>query len=338
MRIRSLELLTVLLVAVAVVSADTPEAAAQARSARGSVPATNPGRGALPPRTPDGHPDLQGTWDFRTLTPLERPGNLAGKQVLTDEEAAALEQRAAQNRVDRAPRAGDPGTYNQFWFDFGTTVLDSKRTSLIVDPADGKLPPLTPPAEKRAADRAETTRRPASGPEDRTLWERCLLGFNSGPPMMPSGYNNNVQLVQTGEYVVILNEMVHDARIVPLDGRPFENIPQWKGESRGHWEGDTLVIETRNFKRETSFPGSSANTHLIERFTRTDPSTLVYEFTVEDPTTWTRPWTAAIPMSLTEGPIYEYACHEGNSSLAGILAGARADEKAAAEAAKNASK
>jgi hypothetical protein len=339
MRIRSLELLSVLLVAVAGVSADTPAAAAQARSARGSVPATNPGRGSLPPRTPDGHPDLQGTWDFRTLTPLERPGNLAGKQVLTDEEAAALEQRAAQNRVDRAPRAGDPGTYNQFWFDFGTTVLDSKRTSLIVDPADGKLPPLTPPAEKRAADRAETTRRPASGPEDRTLWERCLLGFNSGPPMMPSGYNNNFQLVQTGEYVVILNEMVHDARIVPLGTRPHGTTRQWMGDARGRWEGDTLVIETVNFTSQgTGTIGLRAsvdeNLRLVERLTLTGADTLLYEFTVDDPTVWARPWTAAIPMKKTDGHIYEYACHEGNHGMVGILAGARADEKAAEEAAK----
>jgi hypothetical protein len=339
MRIRSFELLTVLLVAVAVMSADTPAAAAQARSARGSVPAPNPGRGALPRRTPDGHPDLQGTWDFRTLTPLERPSDLAGKQVLTDEEAAALEQRAAQNRVDRAPRAGDPGTYNQFWFDFGTTVLDSKRTSLIVDPADGRLPPLTPPAEKRAADRTEATRRPASGPEDRTLWERCLLGFNSGPPMMPSGYNNNVQLVQTGEYVVILNEMVHDARIVPLGTRPHGTTRQWMGDSRGRWEGDTLVIETVNFTSQgTGTIGLRAsvdeNLRLVERLTLTGADTLLYEFTVDDPTVWARPWTAAIPMKKTDDRIYEYACHEGNHGMVGILTGARADEKAAEKAAK----
>src|SRR5260370_20131992 len=180
MRSRVLGLLTVLFVA-GVASTETSAAAEQARSARDPVSAGNQDKRSLPPRTPDGHPDLQGTWDFRTLTPLERPSDFAGKQVLTDQEAATLERRAAQNRVDRPPRAGDPGTYNQFWFDFGTTVLDSKRTSLIVDPADGRLPPLTPPAEKRAADRAEATRRPAAGPEDRTLWERCLLGFNSGP-------------------------------------------------------------------------------------------------------------------------------------------------------------
>jgi len=338
MRIRLFELSTVLLVAAAMMSAETQPAAGQARSARGSVPARNPERGWLPPRTPDGHPDLQGTWDFRTLTPLERPGDLAGKQVLTDEEASALEQRAAQNRVDRAPRAGDPGTYNQFWFDFGTTVTDSKRTSLIVNPADGRLPPLTPPAEKRAADRAETTRRPAGGPEDRTLWERCLLGFNSGPPMMPSGYNNNVQLVQTSEYVVILNEMVHDARIIPLGPRPHGAVRQWMGDSRGRWEGDTLVIESVNFTSHgTGTIGLRAsadeNLRLVERFTLTAADTLLYEFTVDDPTVWAGPWTAAVPMKKTADHIYEYACHEGNHGMVGILTGARADEKAAEKAA-----
>jgi hypothetical protein len=331
--------LTALLVAVAGASAVTPVASGQARSAGAPVSAGSPGKGLLPARTPDGHPDLQGTWDFRTLTPLERPGDLAGKQVLTDEEAAALEQRAAQNRVDRAPRTGDPGTYNQFWFDFGTTVLDSKRTSLIVDPADGRLPTLTPSAEKRAAERAETTRRPAAGPEDRTLWERCLLGFNSGPPMMPSGYNNNFQLIQTSEYVVILNEMVHDARIVPLGTRPHGTIRQWMGDSRGRWEGDTLVIETVNFTRQgTGTIGLRAsadeNLRLVERLTPTGANTLVYEFMVDDPTVWARPWTAAIPMKKTDDHIYEYACHEGNHGMVGILRGARADEKAAEEAAK----
>ena len=172
------------------------------------------------PRTPDGKPDLQGIWDFRTITPLERPNQFAGKETLSAEEAATIEQRNAETRVDRAPRTGDPGTYNQFWFDFGSRVVDDKRTSLITDPADGRLPPMTPEGEKRATERSERIRREAEGPEDRPTWERCLLGFNSGPPIMPSGYNNNVQLIQTRDYVVILNEMVHDARIVPIANRP----------------------------------------------------------------------------------------------------------------------
>ena len=174
--------------------------------------------------------------------------------------------------------------------------------------------------------------------EDRPLQERCILGLNAGPPMTPGAYNNNVQLFQNRDFVVIHTEMVHDARIVPMDGRPHLSIRQWKGDSRGHWEGDTLVVETKNFKRETSLPGSSANTRLIERFTRTDANTLVYEFTVDDPTMWTRPWTAVVPMSKSEDAIYEYACHEGNHAMIGILAGARADEKAVEEAAKKGSK
>jgi hypothetical protein len=304
------------------------------------------------PRTADGQPDLQGIWDFRTITPLQRPAALGDKAFYTEQEAAAFEkeENRRQNRDLIDPKvgglnypAGGVVPYNEVWYDRGDKVVKTRRTSLIVDPPTGRIPYTAEGQkreERRTLERANTEHgHPiANSWEDRPLQERCLMGSNAGPPMLPAAYNNNVQLFQNRDYVVLLTEMVHDTRIVPLDGRPFKDIPQWKGESRGHWEGDTLVIETRNFKRETSFPGSSANMHLIERFTRTDPSTLAYEFTVEDPTTWTRPWTGAIPMSLTEGPIYEYACHEGNSSLAGILAGARADEKASAEAAKNASK
>jgi hypothetical protein len=283
------------------------------------------------PRTPDGKPDLQGIWDFRTLTPLERPNQFAGKETLSAEEVATLEQRNAETRVDRAPRTGDPGTYNQFWFDFGTRVVDDKRTSLIVDPADGRLPPLTPEAEQRAAERAERLRRPADGPEDRPTWERCLLGFNSGPPIMPSGYNNNVQLIQTRDYVVILNEMVHDARVVPISSRPHSSTRRWLGESRGRWEGDTLVVETRNFTANgTGTIGlrvpPTDQLRLTERFTLRDPQTLVYQFTVDDPATWTRPWTAAVPMRKSDEQIYEYACHEGNLGMVGIMAGAREQE------------
>jgi hypothetical protein len=190
---------------------------------------------------------MQGIWDLRTITPLERPAQFAGKEVLSAEEAAALEQRTAETRVDRAPRAGDPGTYNQFWFDFGTRVAENKRTSLVTDPPEGRLPPLTPEAEKRAAARAELLRVPAAGPEDRPAWERCILGFNSGPPILPSGYNNNIQIVQTRDHVVVLNEMVHDARIVPVDGRSRGAVPQWMGSSRGRWEGDTLVVESAHY-------------------------------------------------------------------------------------------
>jgi hypothetical protein len=203
---------------------------------------------------------------------------------------------------------------------------------------------MTPDGKKRADLRAAGQRetqlgRPhADSWEDRPLQERCIVGLNAGPPMHPGAYNNDFQLFQTPQYVVILNEMVHDARIIPLDGRPHGHIRQWKGDSRGHWEGNTLVVDTINFKRETSLPNSGANTHLIERFTRTDANTLLYEFTVEDPTMWTRPWTAVVPMRKSDDPIYEYACHEGNYAMASILAGARAAEKAAEEAAKKGSK
>ena len=221
--------------------------------------------------------------------------------------------------------------YNEFWYDRGTTLVEDKRTSLIVDPPDGRIPPLTAEAEKRAAARREYRRdHPADSWEDRSLGDRCIVGFNAGPPIVPRAYNNNVQLFQTPDYVVILNEMVHNARIVPLDGRPPGTIRQWVGDSRGHWENETLVVETTNLSEKSSFRGSSANFHLVERFTRVDADTIRYEFTVEDPETWTRPWTAAVPMTKTQGPMFEYACHEGNYAMEGILAGARADEQAAA--------
>jgi hypothetical protein len=283
------------------------------------------------PRTPDGKPDMHGIWDFRTITPLERPNQFAEKETLSADEVAALEQRTAETRVDRAPQPGNPGTYNQFWFDFGNRVVDDKRTSLIVDPADGRLPPLTPAAEKRAAERAERLKQPAEGPEDRPTWERCLLGFNSGPPIMPSGYNNNIQLIQTRDHVVILNEMVHDARVVPITARPHSGGRRWLGESRGRWEGDTLVVETRHFTANgTGTIGlrvpPSDQLRLTERFTLRDAQTLVYQFTVDDPATWTRPWSATVPMRKTDEQIYEYACHEGNLGMVGIMAGARQQE------------
>jgi len=305
------------------------------------------------PRTADGRPDLQGVWDFRTITPLERPVELGTKAFFTEEEAANFERQEnrRQNRdLSDAERgnvlypAGGVSPYNEVWYDRGNKVVGSKRTSLIVDPPNGRLPPLTPEGQKTAAVRAawqrdnSTGRTHADSWEDRPLQERCILGLNAGPPMTPGPYNNNFQLFQTPDNVVILTEMVHDARVVPLDGRAHLGIRQWKGDSRGRWEGDTLVVETTNFRRETSLPGSSASTHLVERFTRTDANTLLYEFTVEDPSMWTKPWTAVIPMSKSEEPMYEFACHEGNHAMAGILGGARAAERAAEEAAKKAAK
>jgi hypothetical protein len=306
-----------------------------------AVPPKTTTKSGPPPRTPWGKPDLQGTWDFRTVTPLERPAELAGKEVLTAAEAAEFEKGAlVRADRDRNVPAGNVGDYNQFWYDRGTEVAGTRRTSLIIDPPDGRIPALTPEAQKKKAAEAEARRgvdldTPTPGGWLHDLGPgglrvRCILGFNSGPPMTPSAYNNNVQLFQTPDYVVILNEMIHDARIVPLDGRPHGTLRQWAGNSRGRWEGDTLIVDTVNFRAAPLMTTSefSANMHLVERFRRIDADTLMYEFTVEDPTTWTRPWTGQVPMKRSDDSIYEYACHEGNYSVNNILAGARAKEAA----------
>ena len=287
-----------------------------------------------PPRTADGQPDLQGIWTSATMTPLERPAELAGKQVFTEAEAAAYEKQSLQtanaDRRDGTVETDVGRAYNEFWRERGG-VVPTRRTSLIVDPPDGKIPPLTPEAERIAAARADYRRlHPADGPEDRPLAERCVLWASAGPPLLPTGYNSNYQIVQTPGYVVILIEMIHDARIIPLDGRPHlgQNIRNWMGDSRGRWEGNTLVVDTTNFTDKTAFRGASEKLHLIERFTRASDETLLYEFTVND-SSFTRPWTAQVPMTKTEGPIFEYACHEGNYGLTNVLAGARLQEKAA---------
>jgi hypothetical protein len=296
-----------------------------------------------PPRTADGQYDLQGLWDFSTITPLERPEALADKPVLTEAEAQAFEEaeNRRQNRDLIDPAKGGvqypPGgvvPYNEFWYERGSNVVETRRTSLIIDPPDGRLPPFTAEAQRRIdaqdAEARETQlgRTRANTWEDRPLQERCIVGLNEGPPMTPGAYNNHVQILQTRESVVLLTEMIHSARVVPLDGRPHLSgtLPQWRGSSRGRWEGRTLVIETRNFRGQTNVRGSSANMHLVERFTRVDAETVLYEFTVTDPTTWTKPWTAAVPMRKAAGPMYEYACHEDNYGLRGILSGARAQE------------
>jgi len=289
----------------------------------------------IAPRTPDGHPDLQGIWSNATVTPLERPAELAGKAVLTDHEAAEFATSAVnRNNVDKRPPAGSEAdvalAYNDFWYDRGTKAIKTRRTSLIIDPPDGRVPAMTPAAQKRLAARAEQRRlHPADGPEDRGLSERCLNWPTAGPPMIPSFYNNNYQIIQTPDAVVIFNEMIHDVRIVPMDGRPHisSGIRHWLGDSRGHWEGDTLVIDTTNFTDKTAFRGSGENMHLAERFTRIDADTLLYEFTVNDPETFTKPWTAQIPSVRSDGAIYEYACHEGNYAMTGMLSSARAEEK-----------
>ena len=300
------------------------------------------------PRTPWGDPDLQGTYTNKTITPLQRPEELAGREFLTDEDAAVLEDRTAQTRVDRPPRAGDPGTYNQFWFDRGTTVVATRRTSLIIDPPDGRIPPLTPEAQNKEAARARALARRTTGRadswEDLDLNDRCIL-WSVGPPMLPGGYNNNFLILQTPGYVVIHVEMIHDTRIIPLDGRPRlgPHSRQWLGDMRGHWEGNTLVVETTNLA--TTQDGSASGNdpiriraanggprdmlRVVERFTRVDADTINYQFTIEDPTRWTRPWTGEVPITKTEGPIFEYACHEGNYSIVNVLSGARAQENAA---------
>jgi len=288
------------------------------------------------PRPADSHPSLEGVWNFSTITPLERPAEFAGKEFLTDAEAKAYEQRIAErsNRDNResSAEADVSGAYNEFWWDRGVhaaRVHGKVRTSLIVDPPDGRLPPLTADGQARATARAEARREhPADGPEDRSLGERCLL-FNAGPPMLSGPYNNFVQILQARDHVVIHNEMIHDARLVALDGRPHlpSAVRLLLGDSRGRWEGETLVVETTNFTDKTTVRGSGPGLKLTERFTREGPSTLLYQFTVDDPASFTKPWTAVLPMARADSQLYEYACHEGNYAMTGILRGARAGEK-----------
>jgi len=295
-----------------------------------------------PAKTAGAHPDLQGVWGFATITPLQRPRDLADKTELTAEDKARLEDQAAKNEFTEAPpRAGDVGAYNKFWIDAGTKAVKTGRNSLIGDPPDGRMPPLTPTGQQRQAALEERT-RVAAGPEDLTTWDRCLVGFNAGPPMIGGGYNAYVQILQSGNYVAMLNEMVHDTRVIPMDGRPHGKLRQWRGDSRGRWEGDTLVVDTTNFRREGTGTLSlrglgfsvDDNLHLTERFRRVDATTLLYEYTVDDPTVWTRPWTVSMTMEKIEQPIYEYACHEGNYAMTHILSGARAKESQPAAKAK----
>ena len=313
-----------LTLALIIVSVASASAQPVARASRAAGPAAK--LSALP-RTADARPDLQGTWDFAQLTPLERPGEFAGKDTITEEEAEQFAQRRVEtthkDRRDGGATVDIERAYNDFWWDFGTRI--ATQPSLVVDPPDGRIPSLTPAAQQRI----EKRRNHFDNPEERPLAERCILGFNSGPPMVPSAYNNNVQLVQTSGYVVILNEMIHSARIVDLSGRPHrpQTMRFLTGDSIGRWDGDTLLVDTTNFSIEGGFRGASANLHLVERFTRVDRETLRYEFTVDDPATWTRPWSASIPMTRTDELMFEYACHEGNYALEGVLKGARYQER-----------
>jgi len=294
-----------------------------------------------PPRTPDGQPDLQGFWTNSSYTPLERPQGVT-KELYTTEEALAVEKRAAAEEGEQTA----PGTVADVHYDFTQFGLDRSqsphsvnlRTSLIVDPADGKLPTLTTDGQKRAAERAARAQVVGrwDSAQSNDLDDRCVIFLGAGPPMLPAGYNSNYQIVQQAGYVMILFEMAHESRIIPLDSRPHvsRNVRQWLGDSRGHWEGDTLVVETTNFNGKNPLRGSSENMRVVERFTRTDADTIQYKFTVEDESTWTRPWTAELPMRKTNGPLFEHACHEGNYGLYNTLVGARLEDKKAAEGAK----
>jgi hypothetical protein len=290
--------------------------------------------GYSPPRLPSGKPDIQGLWSNALVTPLERPADLADKAFLTEEEARAYAAKRVAE-VSRDARPDDPAAdillaYNDFWWDSGTAGVRTLRTSLIVDPPSGRIPELTEAARERVA---AAPRPSADGPETQGLSTRCIYYATAGPPMLPGSYNNHYQIVQTDDHVLIVNEMVHETRIVPLDGRPFPpaDIRQWRGSSRGRWDGDTLVVETRNRRADTPFRGSSANMRLTERFTRVAADVLLYEFTVDDPEAFTQPWTVQITSQRVEDELmYEYACHEGNRSMYGILSGARAAERQAA--------
>ena len=279
---------------------------------------------------------LEGVWSFSTLTPLERPAEFAGKPLVSDTEAAAwVKQNVERNNRDRRDGGADVDVaraVNDYWFERGNELSarnGQRMTSLVVDPLDGKLPPLTADARARLAARAADNREhPADGPENRSLQERCL-SFNAGPPMLPGPYNNYVQILQMPGYVIIFNEMIHDARIVPLDNRPRPpaSVRDWLGIPRGRWDGDTLVVESTNFTANTNLRGADENLQLTERFTLVDRTMLLYEFTVDDPTAFTRPWTAVLPMTRTNDRLFEYACHEGNYALMDILRGARFQEQ-----------
>ena len=290
------------------------------------------------PRTAWGAPDLGGVWDFRTITPLERPEEYGDRAFLTDEEVAELEQgaldreRAADEAPARRAEAGqNVGCCNRFWLDYGTQAQETRRTSLIIDPPNGRQPPKTPEAEKRPGNRSSFGTHAFESLDDFSFSDRCLGTL--GVPIRPIPYNNNVQLFQAEDHLVMFVEMMKTTRIIPIVDRPHGTLRQWTGDSRGHWEGDTLVVETTNFQHAPSIGGASRNATLVERFRRVSPEILEYEYTIDDPETWTAPWTALQTLRLNPLPIFEYACHEGNYALTNMLRGARLEE-AAAEAAE----
>ncbi|HTM12189.1 MAG TPA: hypothetical protein VL127_04720 [Bryobacteraceae bacterium] len=317
------------------------------------VSSAKPATGAVP-RLPDGHPDLGGFWSNNTAIPLERPPAFAGREFLTDEEAKTVQQGSRDRTLaaDRqaVEKPNEVGDYNAAFKEDAKWVMANKRNSIITDPKDGRIPPLTPEAQKKLEAAQELHKlHYLNGPEDMTTFERCITTINSGPPMLPNAYNNNYQIVQTHDHVVIYVEMIHDVRIISLDGRPHSNVRQWAGDSRGHWEGDTLVVETTNFNGKRGWFSTQLKFYgddlkrpdekmtVIERFTRTAPDMLLYQFTISDPATYITPWSGEIVMRPFAGPVYEYACHEGNYGMQLMLAGARAQEKAARDAAKKGS-
>lgn len=342
MKHRDLASFGVLLVASVMTALGTRGVAGQSPAGAKSAPAA---KKWTVPRTPDGQPDLQGYWTNSTYVPLERPDKVT-TAFYTEQEFAAMIKGAAAREAEQT----EPGTIADVHYDFTQFGLDRSqsafvrnlRTSLIVDPPNGRLPPVTAEGQKRAADRAAERRRMGAttdAVQNMPNGTQCLIMAGSGPPMMNAGYNNNYQIVQGPGYVMILVEMIHDARIIPIDGRaPLpENMRQWMGDSRGRWEGDTLVIETTNLNGKNPFRGSSENMRVTERIARVDADTLSYKFTVSDPATWATPWTAEAPMTKSEGPIFEHACHEGNYGVMNTLAGARLEDKKAAEAVKKTS-
>jgi hypothetical protein len=338
------------IITISIILSTSPTASAQALSpAPGATGKASAARAWVQPRTPDGQPDLGGVWSNATLTPFERPAALGSKQFFTEQEAADyLRQRIdgtdAPRRSGPAPVEINGRAYSRVWQDRGTTLVATLRTSQVIDPADGKVPPMTPEAQaKFEAAHAYAKLHPADGPEDRSLWERCILFGGEGPPMLNEPINNDYQIVQTPGYVTILVEMNHRARIIPLDGQPHapQNMRFWSGDPRGHWEGKTLVVESTNFRSNgenrfgITYDGmTDDNLRIIERFTRTGPETIMYQATIVDPTVYTRPWTVELSMQKRATVLYEFACHEGNYGLPGILSGARAEERAAAKKSK----
>lgn len=287
------------------------------------------------PTTSWGAPDLRGTWDFRSITPFERPASFKDQEFLTPDEVEAFEEAVRTSREERAANSDytenqsdvDVG-YNSFFIDSGTRMSGTMRTSMVVDPPDGRLPAMTEDARERARQRYATWARPPRTPADRNSAVRCITGFNAGPPMAPGAYNNIMEVFQTEDHVAIMTEMVNDHRIIPLeDGPPLpDDMRLWKGDSRGHWEGDTLVVTTRNFTGHTAFRGTTEDMVLTERFTRSSEDGLLYEYTIDDPATYAEEWSTALEMRRTDDSIFEYACHEGNLAMMLMLRGARLQE------------